>query len=118
MASFPVVIQRSAAGLAMGLVFFGSAPAASASPTPAAPATTGAGAAARPSMSPSAPIAPKPSAPRAGGNAGNLSTSLLRAPSTQALQAPTAQNAAGVDALDRIPLDRTYTAPGSRLGQF
>ena len=119
MANYTTVLGGAAVlALASGSLFGGGA---LAQMSPAAPATTGAGAAARPSMTPAAPIMPKPSAPRAGGNAGNLSTALLRAPSPQALQAaaPAGQNsAAAAKPVDAIPADATFTAPGSRLGQF
>lgn len=114
-------VWGGAAVIALAAGTFVISPRAMAQMSPAAPATTGAGAAARPSMTPAPPIAPKPSAPRAGGNAGNLSTALLRAPSAQALQAPAAggQNqASAAKPVDAIPADSTFTAPGSRLGQF
>jgi len=116
-----LALAGQAATLA-ALVFSGLA--VQASPSPSAPSTTGAGAAAKPSLSPSAPIAPKPSAPRAGGNAGNLGNQLLKAPSPSALvkpntsQAATQATAATAAQADRLPPDPTFTAAGSKLGQL
>jgi len=83
------------------------------------PATNGAGAATRPALMPAAPIAPKPSAPRAGGNAGNMSTGLVKAPVAQSLKSTsnTSQASATGQSKDVFPTDPTLTMVGSQLGQ-
>jgi hypothetical protein len=119
MAFFMPLRLGAVAGLAMAGLALTSLTEAQAVPTPGSPATTGAGAATRPAMTPSAPIAPKPSAPRAGGNAGNLSTSLVKAPAAQSLKAKSDVTAAAAASnKDALPPDPTLTMAGSRLGQF
>lgn len=118
MAFFMPLHLGAVAGLAMaGLALTGPL---KAQPGPLTPATSGAGAATRPALMPSAPIAPKPSAPRAGGNAGNITTGLVKAPAAQSLRSTgdNVQASATMQNKDVMPADPTLTMVGSKLGQF